>query len=190
MGKQMEKNGRVPCWSQKSCDHRSFEEGETGRVSSSLLSLQFCLIIPPQNWSKLTLNWNGAPLSDSENSVAPINQSLHHGLLLLWIITNLSKKTAHKFHIRLLMSILLLFLSFFMDTNSYLQKCEVGFPLSGGVKLGEEPGLTGWYPLLLLLWQNLSSERAAPQEKELLESIHPWKNTDIKDFWSVVHLSV
>lgn len=78
--------GGVPWCSQKSHDYWSFVECQTGRVSSSLPSLQFCLIIPPLNWSKPTLNWNGAPLSGM-NSVTPVYQSLHlEGLLSLWVV--------------------------------------------------------------------------------------------------------
>lgn len=105
-------------------------------------------------------------------------------LILDRFITNLSKKTAYKFHTKLLMkqAHCCSFLRFFLEVNSYLQKCEVGCSLSGGLKLGEEPGLKGWHPLLLFLCQNLSSERAPPQEKELLESIHPWKTQTSKVF--------
>lgn len=177
----------VPWCSHKSCDHWSFVECQIERVSSSLLSLQFCLIIPPLNWSKHILNWNGAPLSGIElcdsypSELAPWRITL----TLDNFITNLSKKAAHKFHIRLPMkqAHFCSFLRFFMEVNLYSQKCEVGCSLLGGLKLGEEPGLRGWFPLLPLLCGNLSSERAAPQEKELPESIHPWKTQTSKVFW-------
>lgn len=60
-------------------------------------------------------------------------------------ITNLSKKTTYTFHIRFLMkqAQFCSFLRFFMEANSYLQKCKVGCFLSAGLKPGEEPGLTG-----------------------------------------------